>query len=55
MAGGSHGEQREARSAAAAGGPWNRDEWDVALCDGAVYRVFQERETGGWFIEGIVD
>jgi protein ImuB len=35
--------------------PWNRDEWDVALSDGAVYRVFQDRETGGWFIEGMVD
>jgi protein ImuB len=34
---------------------WNRDEWDVALNDGAVYRLFQDRETGGWFIEGIVD
>jgi protein ImuB len=35
--------------------PWNRDEWDVALADGAVYRVFRDRETDGWFIEAIVD
>jgi len=34
---------------------WDRDEWDVALSDGAVYRIFQDRETGGWFIDGIVD
>jgi protein ImuB len=34
---------------------WSRDEWDVALSDGAVYRVFQDRETGGWFIDGVVD
>lgn len=34
---------------------WNRDEWDVALNDGAVYRVFQDRETDGWFIDAIVD
>jgi protein ImuB len=34
---------------------WDRDEWDVALADGAVYRVFQDRETGGWFIDAIVD
>jgi protein ImuB len=35
--------------------PWDRDEWDVALADGGVYRVFRDRETGGWFIDGIVD
>jgi protein ImuB len=34
---------------------WNRDEWDVALSDGAVYRVFQDRETDAWFIDAIVD
>jgi protein ImuB len=35
--------------------PWNRDEWDVALGDGAVYRVFRDRDTDGWFIDAIVD
>jgi protein ImuB len=35
--------------------PWNRDEWDVALGDGAVYRIFQDRATEGWFIDAIVD
>src|SRR3989441_850159 len=34
---------------------WNRDEWDVALSDGAVYRIFRDRETNGWFIDAIVD
>jgi protein ImuB len=34
---------------------WNHDEWDVALSDGAVYRIFRDRETDGWFIDGIVD
>jgi len=34
---------------------WSRDEWDVALSDGAVYRIFQDRETDGWFIDAIVD
>jgi hypothetical protein len=34
---------------------WDRDEWDVALSDGATYRVFRERESGAWFIEGILD
>ena len=34
---------------------WDRDEWEVALADGGVYRVFRDRETDGWFIDGIVD
>jgi hypothetical protein len=35
--------------------PWNRDEWDVALNDGAVYRIFQDRERDAWFIDAIAD
>jgi protein ImuB len=34
---------------------WNRDEWDISLSDGAVYRVFQDRDTDAWFIDAIVD
>ena len=34
---------------------WDRDEWDIALVDGTVYRIFVEREVGQWFIEGVVD
>jgi protein ImuB len=34
---------------------WNRDEWDVALSDGAVYRIFRDRQTDGWFIDAIAD
>jgi protein ImuB len=34
---------------------WNRDEWDVALEAGGVYRVFQEIEPGRWFVEGSYD
>jgi protein ImuB len=34
---------------------WNRDEWDVFLSDGAVYRIFRDRDTDGWFIDAIVD
>ena len=37
------------------GGPWSRDEWEVALADGAVYRIFRDRVTDGWFIDGVVD
>ena len=34
---------------------WDHDEWDVALRDGGLYRIFQDRTTKRWFIEGVVD
>lgn len=34
---------------------WNRDEWDVAFGDGTVCRVFRDRDSGGWFLDGIFD
>ena len=34
---------------------WDRDEWDVTLTDGATYRVFRDRGTDAWFIDGVVD
>ncbi|MBW8865811.1 MAG: hypothetical protein JF610_00510 [Acidobacteria bacterium] len=37
------------------GSAWNRDEWDVSLSDGAVYRVFRDRDTDAWFVDAIVD
>jgi protein ImuB len=36
-------------------GAWDRDEWDVAFLDGVTYRLFRERESGQWFVEGVVD
>jgi len=33
--------------------PWFRDEWDLALQDGALYRVVCE--AGCWFVEGALD
>lgn len=33
--------------------PWARDEWDVALSDSALYRIFCEQ--GRWFVEGSYD
>jgi protein ImuB len=36
-------------------GGWNRDEWDVALTTGAVCRIYQDRTTERWFLEGIYD
>ena len=34
---------------------WNRDEWDVALSDGGRYRIFEDRDTGRWFVGAVVD
>jgi len=41
---------------------WNRDEWDVALSDGGVYRIFvrmepveQRTPAREWFLEGVYD
>ena len=34
---------------------WDRDEWDVALTDGASYRVFLDHATNRWFIDAILD
>ncbi len=48
-----------------ASGPWrssgdwwrtntfNRDEWDIALSNGALYRIFYEREA--WYVDGYYD
>lgn len=33
--------------------PWARDEWDVALSDGSLYRIYCER--GCWFLDGSYD
>ncbi|MFN7982096.1 MAG: hypothetical protein U0Q11_09580 [Vicinamibacterales bacterium] len=46
---------RSARREGGGRGPWSRDEWDVALADGAVYRIFRDRTTDGWFIDAVVD
>jgi protein ImuB len=32
---------------------WDRDEWDLALADGSLFRVY--RDGGGWFVEGSYD
>ena len=34
---------------------WDRDEWDVAMTDGTVYRLVVERGVGQWFLEGVID
>jgi len=34
---------------------WARDEWDVGLDDGALYRLYREHRTNDWFVEGVYD
>lgn len=49
-----------------ASGPWameeewwgkrrERDYWDVELAQGGLYRIFRQRATGDWFVDGIYD
>ena len=33
---------------------WSRDEWDIALPNG-VYRVYQDRDTSRWYVDGCYD
>jgi protein ImuB len=35
--------------------PWDHDEWDVELSDGVICRLFCERESGMWFLDGVMD
>jgi protein ImuB len=35
--------------------PWHLDEWDVALADGAAYRLVRDRDTDRWFVAGVID
>ena len=34
---------------------WSREEWDVALDDGALYRIYQESASHEWFVHGVYD
>jgi protein ImuB len=37
------------------GEPWDRDEYDIAMIDGTLYRVFRDNRTQLWFFEGAYD
>jgi protein ImuB len=34
---------------------WDREEWDIALRGGALYRIFRDSATQRWFVEGNYD
>jgi len=34
---------------------WDRDEYDLSLSDGALYRLFLDRPSKAWFVEGVYD
>jgi protein ImuB len=34
---------------------WSREEWDVAVGPGGVYRIFRDTLRGAWFVEGELD
>jgi protein ImuB len=35
--------------------PWDRDEWDVVIAGGTALRLSRDRESGEWFVEGVLD
>ncbi len=35
--------------------PWARDEWDVELSDGALYRIYCESKTKDWYVQAVYD
>jgi protein ImuB len=37
------------------GDAWSRDDWDIALSDGALYLLSRDRRTGAWSLEGSYD
>jgi hypothetical protein len=34
---------------------WSREEWDVALAGGAVYRLALDRASGAWCVDAVYD
>ncbi len=35
--------------------PWSREEWDVAIDGGGLFRIFNDRLRGTWFVDGELD
>ncbi len=34
---------------------WNRDRWDIVLDSGVLFRIFNQLDSGGWYLEGSHD
>ena len=34
---------------------WSREEWDVTLGSGGLYRLFHDRLADDWYVEGALD
>jgi protein ImuB len=34
---------------------WSREEWDVALTSGGVFRIFRDALRGAWYVGGELD
>ena len=34
---------------------WARDEWDISLSDGALYRLYRDLRAQSWFVDGVYD
>ena len=53
---GQHSVVSDQHSTSAPSSPfWDRDEWEVALTDGGVYRIYRDRRQSRWFVDGVVD
>lgn len=35
--------------------PWDRDDWDIGLNNGGIYRIYLKRPAASWFVEGVYD
>lgn len=35
--------------------PWDRDDWDISLNNGGLYRIYLKRPARAWFVEGVYD
>ena len=35
--------------------PWSREEWDIAIDGGGLFRIFNDRLRDAWFVEGELD